>query len=199
MKTFATKLAMTQIYNDRGEQKAVTILNLLGSVLIGKKTVEKDGYESDIFALVKEDTVGRKSVVGQFKKFPNIVKIKESKSGTEESLSVGSPISAKDFTVGDKLTIYAVTKGKGFAGTVKRHGFATGPKTHGSDNYRQPGSIGPTYPQRTILGRRMGGHMGAKNIKLKNVEVVRIEAEKGRIWVKGSIPGANKAQLILEK
>jgi large subunit ribosomal protein L3 len=135
---------------------------------------------------------------GQFKKIENIAKVREAKDSSENQ-ELGATLDASVFKEGDKITVYGVSKGKGFAGTVKRHHFNTGPKTHGSNNYRQPGSIGPTYPQRTILGRRMAGHMGSENIKLKNVEIIRVEKQENRVWVNGSIPGANKTEVMIEK
>ncbi len=188
---------MTQIFDDAGRHRSVTVLSLAKTVVAGERTSEKDGYDALILAKVGAKKTS-KSLSGQFKKVENIAKVCESTQSTQKQ-EIGTVLDATIFSEGEKITVYGVSKGKGFAGTVKRHNFNTGPKTHGSNNYRRPGSIGPTYPQRTILGRRMAGHMGNENIKLKNVEIIRIEKQENRIWVKGSIPGANKTEIILEK
>ncbi len=197
MKVFAKKVAMTQVFEADGRVKAVTVLRLEKTVVAGKRTEAKDGYEAVIVAKIADKVRSLKSLSGQFKKVGNIQKVIEC-AGLEKQ-EVGQVLDASEFSVGDKVTLYGVSKGKGFAGTVKRHGFNTGPKTHGSNNYRQPGSIGPTYPQRTILGRKMAGHMGAQNKKLKSVEIFKVEKQENRIWVKGSVPGSNKSQIIIEK
>ena len=199
MKVFAKKIGMTQVYDERGFHTAVTILQLKQCVVLGGRSMNKDGYLGRIVGEIADGFVAKKSVAGQFKNFPGVKRVKEEKISSEDQIEIGKKINSDDFVIGDKLIVYGVSKGKGFAGTVKRHSFNTGPKTHGSNNYRQPGSIGPTYPQRTILGRRMAGHMGADNIKLKQIKVIRIEKEINRIWVKGSVPGANKSEVILEK
>ncbi len=196
MRIFAKKIAMTQIFEPNGRHRPVTVLALAKTVVAGKRTVQKDGYDAMIIAKISDSKKTSKSLSGQFKKIENVAKVCEAKAGDQE---IGKVFDAGILKEGDKIVIYGVSKGKGFAGTVKRHNFNTGPKTHGSNNYRQPGSIGPTYPQRTILGRRMAGHMGNENIKLKNVEIVKIEKQENRIWVKGSTPGANKTEVIIEK
>lgn len=197
MKIFAKKVAMTQIFESNGRHRPVTVLSLVKTVVAGERTNEKDGYAATIVAKVGAKKTS-KSLSGQFKKIENVTKVCESAQSAEKQ-EVGTILDATMFREGEKITVYGVSKGKGFAGTVKRHNFNTGPKTHGSNNYRRPGSIGPTYPQRTILGRRMAGHMGNENIKLKDVEIIKIEKQENRIWVKGSIPGANKTEVILEK
>jgi large subunit ribosomal protein L3 len=196
MKVFAKKIAMTQIFESNGRHRPVTVLALTKTFVVGKRTVQKDGYDATIVAKISDSKKIFKSLSGQFKGIENIARVCETKTSDQK---IGAILDAGIFKEGDKIVVCGVSKGKGFAGTVKRHNFNTGPKTHGSNNYRRPGSIGPTYPQRTILGRRMAGHMGNENIKLKDVEVVKIEKQENRIWVRGSIPGANKTELIIEK
>lgn len=198
MKVFTKKLGMTQIFTDAGALKPVTILELSKTIVLRKKTVAKDGYGATIIGMIKDGFITKKSVQGQFKEQKNVKKIIEDRIDSQNT-EVGAEISINDFKEGDSLTIHGVSKGKGFAGTVKRHSFATGPKTHGSHNYRAPGSIGPTYPQRTILGKKMAGHMGATNSRIKNLKIVRIEKDLNRIWVSGSVPGPNKGCIIVEK
>ena len=118
-----------------------------------------------------------------------------------DSFTVGQQITVGElFAEGELVDVTGVSKGQGFAGTVKRHNFATGPKTHGSDNYRKPGSIGPgTTPGRVYKGVRMGGHMGSERVTIKKVRVVRVDAERNLILVKGSVPGAPGALTFVRK
>ncbi len=102
-----------------------------------------------------------------------------------------------DFLEKEKITVSGVSKGKGFAGTVKRHHFHTGPKTHGSNNYRQPGSIGDTGPQRVLKGRRMAGHLGAKKVTTKNLEIIKFDRQAGLVFIKGAIPGPVKSKVLI--
>lgn len=197
VKIFVKKLGMTHIYNENSKHVPVTVLEVEKTILAGKRTAEKDGYSADIF-IKTSSKKSKKSVQMQFKDFDGVKKVIEQRVDGE-TLEKGTQLDAKDINIGDFFKVVATSKGKGFAGTVKRHGFATGPKTHGSDNYRRPGSIGPTYPQRVIKGRRMAGRMGNERITVKNVEVLRVLKDEGRIFVKGPIPGPNMNTLILEK
>src|SRR3990167_1131155 len=103
----------------------------------------------------------------------------------------------ENFKEKEKLVVTGISKGKGFAGTVKRHHFHTGPRTHGSNNYRQPGSIGDTGPQRVVKGRRMAGHLGAKKTTVRNLEIYKIEAAKKLVFIKGGIPGPRNAKVLI--
>jgi len=197
VKIFVKKLGMTHIYTQNAKHVPVTVLEIEKTFLAGKRTVEKDGYSANIFVKTGNKK-SKKSVGMQFKDLEGVSKISEQRVEKDE-LETGALIGAGDINVGDMFKVVATSKGKGFAGTVKRHGFATGPKTHGSDNYRRPGSIGPTYPQRVIKGRRMAGKMGSERITVKDVEVVKVIEDEGRIFVKGPIPGPNSNTLILEK
>ena len=110
-------------------------------------------------------------------------------------LEVGSDLS--EFNEKEKVNVTGISKGKGFAGTVKRHHFHTGPKTHGSNNYRLPGSIGDTNPQRVVKGRRMGGHLGAKKSTAQNLEIIKIEPENKRIFLKGAVVGPRNSTVSI--
>ncbi|MDH4358588.1 MAG: 50S ribosomal protein L3 [Candidatus Berkelbacteria bacterium] len=191
-------MQMTQIFDKSGMQKAVTVLKLKKTQLCGKRNAEKDSYNADIFAWVDEKFKPPRSQEKRFKIGPARM-IKEERNKAESTDEPGKEVGISDFKVGEKVSVESVSKGKGFAGTVKRHGFTTGPKTHGSCNWRKPGSIGPTYPQRTIKGRRMAGHMGARRSSVKNLEIVAIRENEGEIWVAGSVPGANKSIVVISK
>lgn len=197
VKIFATKIGMTHLYDDNAKHIGATVLDIVKTVLISKKTAEKDGYDALILGRTGKET-DKKSFIGQLKGISGINKIIEDRN-SQDNLKEQDAFDISSINEGDVFKVKAVTKGKGFAGTVKRHGFATGPKTHGSNNYRQPGSIGPTYPQRVIKGRRMAGKMGNQWTTVKNVVVLRVDAEKSRIFVRGPIPGPNKSSIILSK
>lgn len=190
---------MTHLYDENGQHVPSTILDLQKTVVCAHKDQAKNGYEAALYARVDEKAKPNKPLAGAFKKLSNIAQVAEQRESADQKLEVGKEITCDDLKEGDLLTAFAKTKGKGFAGTVKRHSFNTGPKTHGSHNYRQPGSIGDTGPGHVVKGKKMAGHMGDTNKTVKNVKIVRIEKELGRIWVKGAIPGSNRNIIILQK
>lgn len=199
MKIFAKKLGMSQIYDDSCKHIAVTVLEIQKTVVVGKRTMERDGYDACIVGRVSKKANNKKSFLGQVKGIDGIAELSEFKGEDTSEFAQKSVIDANIIKEGDLFKVESVSKGKGFSGTVKRHNFATGPKTHGSNNYRRPGSIGPTYPQRVIKGRKMAGKMGAERVTTKNVKVLRVDKEYGRLYVRGPIPGANKTILELSK
>lgn len=199
MKTFAIKRGMTQVYKN-GVHVAVTVLSLPKSVICSFKTKEKDGYDACVIGLVDEKKHISKPLAGQSKNAMKSRRVIESRIDENHELAVkGDAMESMKLEVGDKLTVFAKSKGKGFQGTVKRHDFNTGPKTHGSHNYRAPGSIGGGYPQRVVKGQKMPGQMGSEQRTVKNLIIEKIDNEKNEIWLGGSIPGANKQVIILEK
>lgn len=199
MKTFAYKKGMTQIYKD-GSHVAVTVIGLPKSVICSFKTLEKDGYSACVVGLVDEKKKISKPVEGQSKNSLKSRKLVECRIDENHELKIKDDVFEKmDLAEGDKVNVLAKSKGKGFQGTVKRHGFNTGPKTHGSHNYRAPGSIGGGYPQRVVKGQKMPGQMGAQTRTIKNLTIERIDRENREIWVGGSVPGANKQIFIIEK
>ena len=189
---------MTHAYSKDGQHLPVTVLELLKTSLVGKRQVDNDGYSAGIIAHIDEGQrkVSR-SLTGQFSKTAGVKRVIEDRRSAE--IDIGKSLTLEELEEGEKVTISGRGKGKGFAGTIKRHGFSRGPKTHGSHNIRQPGSIGSTYPERVVKGRRMPGHLGSAQTKVKDVEIVKILPEHNQVWVKGPVPGANKSSLILEK
>lgn len=195
MKAFARKIGTTHYYNDRNKHVVVTALKLEKSVVGRVKTEEKDGYNASVIVLDTDKSKVRKSVKNQFKDL-NPKYICEEKN---TDLAVGSELGVKDLKENDLISVHGQTKGKGFQGTVKRHKFNTGPKTHGSNNYRRPGSIGVTDPSRVVKGKKMAGHMGAVNKTMKKVRIEKIDQANNTIWVKGHILGPTKAILTISK
>ncbi len=195
----ATKLGMTQIFDENGRQSSVTLLQADNCVVTQVKTVETDGYNSVQLGMGKAKHIA-KPQAGHLKKAKVesrfIGEFRQDKidpqSSEEPKLSVGEKISTDSFAVGDMVTVSAISKGKGFAGTIKRHNFARGPKTHGSHNYRAPGSIGAGYPQHVFKGQKMAGQMGNVKVTVKNQKVIYIDPSNNIIGIKGAVPGPKK-------
>ncbi len=192
------KKGMTQIFSDDGLVVPVTIVEAGPCYVTQKKTREKDGYIAVQIAFQdKKEKRTSKAMQGHFAKAKvgNKRIVREFRFSDYEELEVGTELKADRFSAGDQVMVSAVSKGKGFQGVVKRHNFAGGPKTHGqSDRLRAPGSIGQSsYPSRVFKGIKMAGRMGNDRITLKNVPVVKVDAENNLIYLKGSIPGAKNS------
>lgn len=203
MKTFARKIGMTQVYDKNGRHCAVTVLELLKTRVCAIKRSTDSHQGAVVYGLFDHGKQANKSTRYQFKEqSEGLVRVIEEKikpNEDSEDIKLGEKITKSSFQEGSEITAFSRSKGKGFSGTVKRHGFQTGPKTHGSHNYRQPGSIGDTNPARVVKGKKMAGHMGFENKTTKNLEVIKIENDRERIWIKGALPGPNKSIVILEK
>ena len=189
------KQGMMQVFADDGTQIGVTVVQAGPCVVTQVRTQEQDGY--DAVQLGFHDVTAkrvRKPQLGQFEKVGTAPKryLREERLNKAAEASVGDEVTVSVFQPGDIVDVIGRTKGRGFAGTIKRHGFARGPETHGSMNVRQPGSIGASaYPARVFKGVRMSGHYGNKRHTTKNVEVVRVDEARGLIFLKGAVPGPN--------
>jgi large subunit ribosomal protein L3 len=198
------KIGMTSLYNADGTAVPCTLIEAGPCVVTQVKTVEKEGYAAVQLGYgEKKEKHTTKSLLGHFKKAGTTPKKKliEFKS-FENELSIGDTISADLFEVGDFVDAIGTSKGKGFQGVVKRHGFAgVGGQTHGQHNRgRAPGSIGAcSFPSRVFKGIRMGGRMGGDRIKVQNLQVIKVYPDKNLIVISGSIPGAKNSYVILEK
>lgn len=195
MKIFAIKKGMIHYYDDANKHKVVTVLELKKTI-VAKNENLNDGVLTH-FALFSKKPMAKKPVAGQYKEIGGFSKIVTSKEKSERKVS--EEISINLIKENDVIAVYAKTKGKGFAGTIKRHGFHRGPKSHGSRNYRRPGSIGDTGPQRVLKGKKMSGHMGFVNKTIKNVQVVKIVEAENQVWLEGHIPGPKGSLSIIEK
>jgi large subunit ribosomal protein L3 len=188
----ARKLGMTQLFEDDGRVERVTVLEAGPCPVTGIRTHERDGYEAVqlAFGQAKEKHL-TKAQIGHLKKAdagPHRV-IKEFRDEAGE-LQVGETVTVEAFEVGDEVKISGTSKGKGFQGTIKRHNFASGPKSHGSHNVRAPGSIGASaWPARVMKGIRGPGQMGNKRVTQKGLTVVRVDAKQNLLLVRGSVPG----------
>jgi large subunit ribosomal protein L3 len=187
-----TKSHMTQDFSETGAHIPITIINAGPCFVTQIKTKEMDGYSAIQigFGAAKEHRL-TKPVRGHLKKSGVLVKkLIEWRVPDAADIKIGDAISAGIFAPGDKVSVTGISKGKGFQGVVKRHRFSGSPATHGhKDQLRMPGSIGATDPQRTLKGRRMGGHMGHEKVTVKNLKVVKVDAENGKLFLRGAVPG----------
>ena len=199
----AKKIGMTSIFDESGKNIACTIIEAGPCVVTQLKTFEKDGYKAVQLGFGQKKTKNiNKAKLGHLKKSKakNLNKLVEFNFDNEPEL--GSELTVDLFNVGDYVTVTGNSKGKGFQGVVKRHGFAgVGDATHGQHNrMRAPGSIGAaSYPAKVFKGMRMAGQMGNQRVKVENLEVLNIDIEKNIIVVKGAVPGFNNSLILIEK
>ena len=215
----ATKVGMTQIFNEDGTLVPVTVLQAGPCVVTQVKTVENDGYSAVQVGfvdkkerIVNKDKNGKKEIVhrhgvnkalkGHFDKAGVSCKryVREFKFENAEEYTLGSEIKADMFAAGDKVDASAISKGKGFQGAIKRHGQHRGPMAHGSKFHRHAGSNGSASdPSRVFKGKKMPGQMGHVKVTVQNLEIVRVDAEKNLLLVKGAVPGPKKALVTIKE
>ena len=215
----ATKVGMTQIFSEDGTLVPVTVLQAGPCVVTQVKTVDNDGYSAVQVGFVdkkeritNKDKSGKKEIIhrhgvgkamkGHFDKAGVSGKrfVREFKLDDAESYTLGSEIKADVFAAGDKIDASAISKGKGFQGAIKRHGQHRGPMTHGSKFHRHQGSNGAcSSPSRVFKGKGMPGHMGCVKVTVQNLEVIRVDAEKNLLLIKGSVPGPKKALVTVKE
>lgn len=189
----AKKLGMTQLFLEDGTVERVTVLEAGPCPVTGRRTAERDGYDAVqlAFGATKEKHLS-KPELGHLKKagvgpFRHLVEFRD----VDIDVEVGQAVTVDAFEPGQKIRVAGTSKGKGFQGTVKRHGFSRGPVTHGSHNTRAPGSIGAAaWPARVFKGIRGPGHMGAERVTQRGLTVVRVDADDNLLIVRGSVPGA---------
>jgi large subunit ribosomal protein L3 len=197
---YGRKKHMTQAFQDDGTLVSVTVIEVEPNLITAVRSSDTDGYEAVQvgFGAVKSNRV-TKAHAGAFARLdaPPRRHLKELRGVTGE---VGDTIGADVFEVGDKVHVSASSKGRGFQGTVKRHGFGRGPVSHGSHNIRQPGSVGASAdPARIFKGQKMPGQMGNKAVTVRNLEVVAVDAENNELWVRGGVPGGKNAVVKIRK
>ena len=197
---FGRKRGMTQAFQDDGTLVGVTVIEVDPNVITAVRTAEADGYEAVQVGFGAVDS-GRvnKPKAGTFAKAdtPPRRHLRELRGVTGE---VGESIGAGVFEAGDRVHVRSTSKGKGFQGTIKRHGFARGPMSHGSHNIRQPGSVGASAdPARIFKGQKMPGQMGNQTATVRNLEVVAVDADNNELWVRGGVPGGKNAVVEVKK
>jgi len=198
----AKKLGMTQIFDENGKVIPVTVIEAGPNPVVQKKTVENDGYNAVQVGFIDiKDKKANKPKKGHFAKAGVSPKryLREFRLDDVSAVNVGDEIKADIFAAGEKIDVTGITKGKGFAGTVKRWGTHRGPMTHGSGYHRGPGSMGMcSSPGRVFKGKRLPGHMGVERVTIQNLTVVRIDLDQNIILVKGGLPGPKGGLLILK-
>jgi large subunit ribosomal protein L3 len=197
---YGRKKHMTQAFQDDGTLVSATVIEIEPNLITAVRSSNEDGYDAVQvgFGATRSDRVN-KAHAGTFARLdvPPRRHLKELRGVTGE---VGDTIGADAFEVGDKVHVSAISKGRGFQGTVKRHGFGRGPVSHGSHNIRQPGSVGASAdPARVFKGQKMPGQMGNKAVTVRNLEVVAVDAENNELWVRGGVPGGKNAVVKIRK
>lgn len=188
-----TKIGMTQVYDEKGVAHPVTVIQAGPCTVTQLKTQDTDGYTAVQLAFGSRNKIA-KPVAGHLKKsgVETAAVLRELRLEDQTDYQVGQQLDTGIFSVGETVTITATSKGKGYAGVVKRHGFAGGPGSHGSDFHRAPGAIGGRWPQRVTKGRRMAGHMGNAQVTVKGLRIHHIDAAANLIAVTGAIPGPRR-------
>jgi large subunit ribosomal protein L3 len=198
------KVGMTQVFQDDGTMVAVSVLAIQPNTVTRLRTTDRDGYTAVQLGTEPAKKL-TKPEAGQLKDLPKAAQslktVREFRVESVDDYELGQTVSLGDlFAAGDEVDVTGVSKGKGFAGHIKRHNFHRGPKTHGSDHHRAPGSIGPgTTPGRVYRGLKMAGHMGDERVTIKKVRVVRADTDRNLLLVKGSLPGARGSLILVKK
>ena len=197
------KIGMTRIFTDDGRWIEVTVVEAGPCTVVQRKTEERDGYDAVQigFGEVRESRC-TKPLLGHFEKAGTTPKrtLREIRISKDDALQAGDEVRADIFEAGDRVDVVGTSKGKGFAGVIKRHGFSGGPGGHGSRFHRAPGSIGQSAdPSKVYKGKKLPGHMGNRRVTVQNLEVVTVDPEKNLLLLRGSIPGANGGTVMVSK
>ncbi|KAB2951417.1 50S ribosomal protein L3 [Heliorestis acidaminivorans] len=195
------KIGMTQVFGDNGELVPVTVVEAGPCIVVQKKTLENDGYEAIQIGYgdIREKLVN-KPKKGHLKKagVKLLRHLREFKIENPGEYQVGQELKADIFAPGDIVDVVGTSKGKGFAGGIKRHNFHRGPMQHGSKYHRRPGSAGAKGPARIFKGRKMPGRMGAERVTVQNLTVVSVDSERNLLLIKGAVPGPKKTLLMIK-
>lgn len=201
MKALITrKVGMTSTISEDGVMTAVTLLSAGPNVVTQIKTVDNDGYNA-LQVGAEETKKQGKSIIGHLKAAKAKSKIiREFRmDDLPEELSVGAQLAADVFSIGDTVSVTGISKGKGWGGTIKRHNFHRGRKTHGGGSYRRPGSIGSMYPQKIFKGKKMAGQTGYDQVTVQNLKIALVDTELGVIGVTGAVPGPRKGIVLVRE
>lgn len=197
-----TKLGMTQIFDEIGRAIPVTVVKAGPCVVVQKKTIETDGYNAIQvgFGEAKEQELNKPEKGHLSKAEVKPVKyLREFRVDDPEAYQIGQELKVADiFADGDFVDVSGTSKGKGFAGTIKRHNFARGPMSHGSKNHRRPSAAGPKGPARIFKGKKMPGRMGGESVTVQRLQIVKVDGERDLLLVKGAIPGARKSLVTIK-
>ncbi|KKE78576.1 50S ribosomal protein L3 [Oceanobacillus caeni] len=190
------KIGMTQLFTENGELVPVTVIQAEPNVVLQKKSLENDGYEAlQIGFADKKQSRTKKPEVGHAEKANTAPKryVREFRNANLDDYEIGQEIKVDVFEAGEKVDVTGTSKGKGFQGSIKRHGQQRGPMGHGSHYHRGPGSMGAIDAMRVFKGKKLPGHMGSEKVTIQNLEIVSVDAEKNLLLIKGNVPGAKKS------
>lgn len=196
------KIGMTQIFSPEGRAVPVTVVEAGPCVVVQKKTVATDGYDAIQLAFdEKKERLTTKPMIGHFRKagVKNYRLVREIEVGADEQFDLGQEIKADIFNEGEWVDVTGTSKGKGFAGVIKRWNFNRAPMEHGSMYHRRPGSLGATDPARVFKGRKMPGRMGGERTTIQGLQVVKVDSTRNLLLIKGAIPGAKGAYVMINK
>ncbi|MGL4523437.1 MAG: 50S ribosomal protein L3 [Bacilli bacterium] len=195
------KLGMTQVFAENGELIPVTVIEVNPNVVLQVKTNETDGYTAvQLGHGDKREKLTNKPEQGHASKAKSTPKrfVREIRGVDASEYELGQEVTAAIFVEGETVDVTGISKGKGFQGTIKRHGQSRGPMAHGSRYHRRPGSMGPVAPNRVFKGKNLPGQMGGEQVTVQNLKVVRIDTDRNVILVKGNVPGAKRSNVIIK-
>ncbi|WP_019157085.1 50S ribosomal protein L3 [Robertmurraya massiliosenegalensis] len=195
------KIGMTQVFAENGDLIPVTVVEAAPNVVLQKKAVETDGYVSVQLGFDdKREKLSNKPEKGHVAKASTAPKrfVREFRGEGLAELEVGQEVKVDVFAEGEIVDVTGISKGKGFQGSIKRHGQSRGPMAHGSRYHRRPGSMGPVAPNRVFKGKALPGRMGGEQITVQNLEIVKVDVERNLLLIKGNVPGAKKALLKIK-
>lgn len=195
------KIGMTQVFAENGDLIPVTVVEAAPNVVLQVKSTENDGYEAVQLGFDdKREKLSNKPEKGHVAKANTAPKrfVREFREVNLAEYEVGQEVKVDVFAAGDVVDVTGVSKGKGFQGSIKRHGQSRGPMAHGSRYHRRPGSMGPVAPNRVFKGKLLPGRMGGEQITVQNLEVVKVDVERNLLLIKGNVPGAKKSLLKIQ-
>ncbi|MBS4216565.1 50S ribosomal protein L3 [Neobacillus rhizophilus] len=195
------KIGMTQVFAENGNLIPVTVVEVAPNVILQKKSAETDGYEAiQVGFEDKREKLANKPEKGHVAKANTAPKrfVREFRGDDLAGYEVGQEVNVDIFAAGDLVDVTGISKGKGFQGSIKRHGQSRGPMAHGSRYHRRPGSMGPVAPNRVFKGKLLPGRMGGEQVTVQNLEVVKVDTERNLLLIKGNVPGAKKALLKIK-
>jgi large subunit ribosomal protein L3 len=195
------KIGMTQVFAENGNLIPVTVVEATANVVLQKKSVESDGYVAvQVGFEDKREKLANKPEKGHVAKANTAPKrfVREFRGDDLAGLEVGQEVKVDIFAAGDVVDVTGISKGKGFQGSIKRHGQSRGPMAHGSRYHRRPGSMGPVAPNRVFKGKALPGRMGGEQVTVQNLEIVKVDTERNLLLIKGNVPGPKKALLKIK-
>jgi large subunit ribosomal protein L3 len=195
------KIGMTQVFAENGDLIPVTVIEATPNVILQKKSTETDGYSAVQLGFEdKREKLANKPEKGHVAKANTAPKrfVKELREASLDGYEVGQEVKVDIFAAGETVDVTGISKGKGFQGSIKRHGQSRGPMSHGSRYHRRPGSMGPVAPNRVFKNKLLPGRMGGERITVQNLEIVKVDAERNLLLIKGNVPGAKKALITVK-